>query len=413
MNNWKSIVGLAVLLLLAGCSQAVQENSAQGETATPPVKTAAVQSANAEPPTASNQQPTTSNQSPAPSPQPPTPVPELLAPPPLLREEVDVDPTELVAVVSQDSIEAILEPELVPVEEARGMIGFEDVIGVCLGEACHAYPIIMLSSHEIVNDEIGGVPVAITWCPLCYSGLAFDRRVGEETLTFGVSGKLLYNVLVMFDHQTDSLWSQLLGQGVDGEMRGVRLRQVPATQTTWAQWLALHPDTLVLSKFGGPLAGLYFDDPFRQYYYSDQVGVELPLPVSVDELDPKAKVVAVRSGGLAAAYPISLLSRNPVVNDVIGEEPVLVVFDSESGAGLVFERRFGGQTLSFVRDEAAEDELILVDEETGSRWQALSGEAIDGPLAKEGARLERLPSTYSYWFGWKSHFPDTALYLPE
>lgn len=372
MNNWLSVTGLALLLLLAGCTQLVQSDDEATEAA--------------EPPATSDQQPVPSNQSPAPN-------PELLAPPPLVREQVDVDPSELVRVVSQDSIEAILEPELVPAGEARGMIAFEDIIGVCLGAECHAYPIIILSSHEVVNDEIGGVPVAITWCPLCFSGLTFDRRVGEETLTFGVSGKLLYNVLVMFDHQTDSLWSQLLGQGVDGEMRGVRLRQVPATQTTWAQWLALHPDTLVLSKFGGPLAGLYFDDPFRQYYYSDRVGVELPLPVSVDELDPKARVVAARSGGEAAAYPISLLYKNPVVNDVIGEEPVLVVFDSESGAGLVFGRSFGGQTLSFTQDEAAEEEFILVDEETGSRWEALSGEAIDGPLVEESARLIRFFST--------------------
>ena len=394
MTRWKSTAGLALLLLfLAACSQAAPINDGPAATAKPTAE-----------PTAATEPLATSDQQPATSPQ---------SPPPLIRDEVAVDPSELVAVVSQDSIEAILEPELVPAGEARGMIGFEDVIGVCLGAECHAYPIIMLSSHEVVNDEVGGVPVAVTWCPLCFSGLVFDRRVGEATLTFGVSGKLLYNVLVMFDHQSDSLWSQLLGQGVDGEMRGVRLRQLPATQTTWAQWLSLHPDTLVLSKFGGPLAGLYFDDPFREYYYSDRVGVELPLPVSVDELDPKAQVVAVRSGGEAAAYPLSLLNKDPVVNDQVGEEPVLVVYDSESGAGLVFARRLGDQTLSFARDETAEGELILVDEQTGSHWEALSGEAMSGPLAEEGARLERFPSTYSYWFGWKSHFPDTALYLPE
>ncbi|MCH8901913.1 MAG: DUF3179 domain-containing protein, partial [Chloroflexi bacterium] len=161
----------------------------------------------------------------------------------------------------KDGIRSIDDPRFVSAAEATDMADHEFVIGVSIDGDTRAYSINVLSRHEIVNDVVGGVPIAITYCPLCFTGIVYDRRVAGETLEFGVSGKLVMNDLVMYDRQSNSLWQQILGEGIDGRYKGTRLTLVPATQTTWAQWRAIHPDTLVLDKNGG-----YSSDSYAGYY---------------------------------------------------------------------------------------------------------------------------------------------------
>jgi hypothetical protein len=226
----------------------------------------------------------------------------------------------------------------------------------------------------------------------------YSREIDGAEYTFGVSGKLIMNVLVMYDRQTDTLWSQLIGEAVEGPLKGTKLEYVSSWQTTWADWKSQYPNTLALDKgFGGSY------DPYTSYYNSPSSGVIGQATVD-DRLYVKEFVVGVENEGAAVAYPFGVLNENPVVNDQIGDQPVLVVFNAESGTGVVFDRQLNGQTLTFSLGEG----LSLIDVETGSKWDGLTGQAVEGLL--EGESLTRLKSTASFWFGWKDWYPDTRVY---
>ncbi len=227
----------------------------------------------------------------------------------------------------------------------------------------------------------------------------YDRTIDGQEYTFGVSGKLIRNVLVMFDHETDSLWSQLLGQAVDGPMAGTKLQPLPAVQTTWAQWKSLHPDTLALVT-GGPVY-----DSYDGYYTSGQAGV-IGETFSDTRLPRKELVHGVLVEGQPVAYPFSELRTQRAVNDTVNGIPILVLFHVETATALAFHRTVADQVLTFA--PSPDDSLIFVDHETGSRWMALTGAAIGGPL--KGKRLERIPGTSSFWFGWKDFYTNTLVY---
>ncbi len=228
----------------------------------------------------------------------------------------------------------------------------------------------------------------------------YSREIGGQEYSFGVSGKLIMNVLVMYDRQTDSLWSQLLGEALTGPLKGTRLEFIPAQHTTWEDWKAQHPDTLALVK---GYSGLF--DSYRSYYESSSAGV-IGETVQDDRLYTKQFVIGVEQNGEAVAYPFGALNEEPVVNDLVGGEPVLIVFNAETGAAVAYSRELAGeaQPLTFSSLEG----LRLMDAETDSTWLGFSGEAIEGPLA--GMRLTPVKSTSAFWFGWKDFYPDTRVY---
>ena len=241
--------------------------------------------------------------------------------------------------------------------------------------------------------------------------MVFARNTGDQTLTFGVSGKLVMNALIMYDHQTDSLWSQFLSRSIRGELRGTQLELLPALMTDWATWAELHPDTLALDK--GTERGSS-RDPYERYYQLSDAGV-LGETRTDERLYTKEYVVGLVHNDVVRAYPFSALNDAPMVNDDVGGEPVLVTFDAESGAGVVFSRVMDGQTLTFQAtasdDDSADASLLIEDEETGTRWLALTGVAVEGELA--GQTLTQIPTTLSFWFGWKDYYPDTEIYRPN
>ena len=164
---------------------------------------------------------------------------------------IEVDPAEIFSGgPPKDGIPAITGPEMIAAGEEDGLDAREPVMVLELdGQPARAYPVRYLIFPEIVNDEAGGIPIAVTFCPLCNSGLIFDRRLGGRVLEFGVSGMLRFSDMVMFDRQTDSLWNQLTGKPALGPLvgQGIELVRLPIVRTTWANWLAQHPDTTVLS----------------------------------------------------------------------------------------------------------------------------------------------------------------------
>ncbi len=211
------------------------------------------------------------------------------------------------------------------------------------------------------------------------------------------------NALVMYDHQTDTLWSQFLSRGVKGPLAGQQLEIVPSIQTTWDQWRGLHPETLVLDKRGG-----YQRDSYEGYYRGGSAGI-LGEANKDGRLPRKELVVGIDLEGSAKAYPFQVMAAERVINDTFRGEAVVVTFEPISETGAVFRSQVDGRSLTFhTLPDAGDGIMLMQDQQTGSTWQAVTGRATDGLLA--GMALQRLPSHYSFWFAWSDFHPDTELF---
>ncbi len=228
----------------------------------------------------------------------------------------------------------------------------------------------------------------------------YARDVNGRTLTFGVSGKLIRNSLVMFDRETGTLWSHLTGEALEGPLVGQHLQQVLSEQTSWARWRAEHPKTLMLDVDPSDLRF----DPYQTYYGAPDAGV-IGRKRADGRLPVKEKVIGVRLGGEVKAYSFTALARDRVVNDTVGGAPLVLVFDGLSQSGAVYRRDPGGALLRF---SPGPNSLSMLDDATGSTWDGLSGKATTG--ADAGMELEQVPITYSFWFGWVDFYPNTEVY---
>jgi Protein of unknown function (DUF3179) len=222
----------------------------------------------------------------------------------------------------KDGIPAIDEPRFLPVRKVDVVEPKEPVVELVVRGRARAYPIQILIWHEIVNDEVAGVPVAVTFCPLCNTSLVFDRRVGGRTLDFGTTGNLRNSDLVMYDRQTESWWQQFGGAGLVGRYAGARLDVIPSRIVAWAQFRREHPHALVLSRdTGHPRA--YGQNPYEGY---DEVRSRPIFPTrraDDDRLSPKERVVFVERGDDAVAIPFSILERRVVRVEVGGHRLVV------------------------------------------------------------------------------------------
>jgi hypothetical protein len=315
-----------------------------------------------------------------------------------------------------DGIPAIDRPVFVaPAEAAAWLVPKEPVLALEVNGDARAYPLQILMWHEIVNDVVGGVPVTVTYCPLCNSGIVFERVVDGRTLDFGTSGKLYKSDLVMYDRQTHSLWAQMEGRAIVGERAGTKLTLVPANTMAFEDWRATHPRGKVLSRDTGHTrrygANPYesYDQPqLRPFLFRDRPDPRRP---------PKERVVGVAIGGVARAYPWPVLADRRVVHDRLGDQALVVFYqpgtlsalDDEEiarsravGATSVFSRVLDRRPLTF---EATADGFR--DRETGSTWNLL-GHAVKGPLA--GRRLTAVPHVDAFWFAWAAFNPTTSLF---
>lgn len=340
--------------------------------------------------------------------------PVLVPPPP------QIDLGDVKRILPADSIQAIDEPVFIKANTAEGIMKPDElVIGVLINGEAKAYPINILSVHEIVNDVAGGEAIAVTWCPLCFTALVYSRQVEglKDPLVFGVSGLLLYESLVMFDRQTGSLWSQLYGGAIDGQLVSRRLAFFPSVLSEWAAWVDEHPDSLVLSKTdicqqfscSNPTssAGLsYQADPYRSYYASSDRGrLNDQITRGVNEAGPKRRILGVRLDDIARAYPWDVLREKTVINDEINGTPVLIAYDPEADTAAAYLRSFDGELLSFESDPMNPGSVL--DHTSGSRWLVTSGVAIEGPL--DGRRLKPLVATIAFEFAWFDAYPRSDM----
>jgi hypothetical protein len=321
----------------------------------------------------------------------------------------------------KDGIPAIDAPQFVSVEEADQFLKDPEAVAVLERDGeVKAYPIRILTWHEIVNDELAGEPIAVTYCPLCNSTVAFSREVGKRVLDFGTTGNLRNSDLVMYDRQTESWWQQITAEAVVGELTGTTLEVLPSQILSWAKLKRIHPDAEVLSTETG-FARPYGENPYVGYDADPDSDPFLLEGEPDRSLPPKERVAAVRVGRRSAVvYPFSRLEREAPVNDalpqraVVGGLEVAIFYDpalaspledsfvSEGrrvGTAAVFERRIEARTLTFEPGPRAGS---FRDRETGSTWD-ISGRATAGPLA--GERLRQVRSDDQFWFAIAAFLP--------
>lgn len=322
--------------------------------------------------------------------------------------------------VGPDQIPPIDDPEFVSAEEADEWLeDREPVIAVEVNDVDKAYPLQIMTWHEIVNDEFDGRPVTVTFCPLCNTALVFDREVNGTVYDFGTSGRLYNSALVMYDRQTRSWWSQVMGQAIVGELTGTQLEFLSAAIVSWGDFKTAHPNGQVLSRDTGYRRS-YGVNPYARY---DSPGSRPFLfKGEIDQrLDAMERVVGVEVNGDAKAYPFSVLADERVVRDTVGGRDVVVFYYSgtasaldqqniaqsrDVGAAAVFEPALDGDKLTFDVDE----EGNIVDEQTGSIWNIL-GEATSGPL--EGEALTPVVHGNHFWFAWAAFNPETEIFRPS
>lgn len=266
----------------------------------------------------------------------------------------------------RDGIPAISNPKLIEASAADYLRSGDRVVGIEINGEARAYPIPILNWHEIVNDEIDGKPFAVTFCPLCGTAVAFDASIAGEATEFGVSGLLYNSDVLLYDRNTESLWSQILGKAVAGKQVGKSLTPIPVSHTTWQDWRETHPDTLVMSDDTGhtrdysrnPYAG--YEDS-RQTYFA--VNNEAP-----DNYHPKEVVLGLGVDGIYKAYPFIELEKQGKVR---------------------FTDTVNGTRFNFEWD--ARNRSIEISDDAGNPVAGIQG----------------------FWFAWFAFHPDTQVYRAD
>ncbi len=318
----------------------------------------------------------------------------------------------------RDQIPAIDKPLFIaPTAADKWLKPTEPVILFEHGTDTRAYPLQILIWHEIVNDTVGGLPVVITFCPLCHTGIAFVRRVGSRALTFGTTGYLRFSNLVMYDRQTESWWQQATGDAIVGDLTGTQLTPIPAQIVSWATFKQAFSGGKVLSRETGyqrpygqnPYSG-YDDIRSSPFFYRGPEDTRLP---------PMERVASVSIAGDDVAYPFSALEKVRVVNDTVGGKAIVVLFvtgvasalnqtmiatSRDVGTSAVFVRTINGRVLTF-----AERNGRITDTQTGSTWNIV-GAATAGPL--RGTRLTPVFSRQQFWFSVAVLNPHARIYRP-
>ncbi len=277
-------------------------------------------------------------------------------------EKYLVDPKKIVGGgVSKDGIPSIDNPKFVSVEEADKWIQDNElVLAIIYKGVKRVYPLQIMVWHEIVNDNIAGDPILITYCPLCGSGIAYERKIDGEEVEFGTSGKLYNSNLVMYDRKTDSYWSQIDGKAIVGELTGRELKEISIDTVSWREWKKEHPDSGVLSQQTG-FSRSYGTDPYGSYY--EDSFLIFPVESEDNRIHPKTVIFGIELDGTYKAYKEDDLKELRIIEDIVNNVKVMVERDD---AGIV----------------------KITNTETG----------------------EEIVKERDFWFAWYAFHPDTSLY---
>jgi hypothetical protein len=301
-----------------------------------------------------------------------------------------------------DVIPSIDDPKFISIQEADKYLEDSDlVLGLNINGDVRAYPLQILVWHEIVNDKLGGVPITVTYCPLCFTNQVFNRTLENgQILEFGTSGKLYNSNLVMYDRTTKSLWSQAMSQAIVGKLAGVKLERIPFDVAYWKEWKQLYPDSKVLSTDTGSTRP-YGADPYGDYYTNGDV--LFSVSNSDDRLGLKEIVVGFENSGQYKAYRLQEIESKKAINDQVNGKPIALL-SLHPFMVRAYDPVVDGQVLEFSFN--AKDQN-LIDTRTGSVWN-FEGKAISGQM--KGKQLTRIPFDEGFWFEWVAFHPKTELY---
>ena len=319
----------------------------------------------------------------------------------------------------KDGIPSIDEPRFESIAKAQAWLApTSPVISLEVGGSARAYPMAILIWHEIVNDTLGGVPVVVTFCPLCNTALVFERTLDGTVHDFGTTGNLRFSDLVMYDRQTESWWQQATGEAIVGTLTGKKLTFLAAQIVSLADFADAYPDGDVLSRDTGNERD-YGRNPYPGYDNAN----ERPFLLSGEidgRLAPKERVVTIDRGGSTIAIPLAALEAAGVIEIATAPETVVVFWapgtasaldaasidaGRDTGATGVFVPIADGQRLTFARTGGRDG--AITDAETGSTW-AVTGQATSGPLA--GSQLEPVVHGDHFWFAWAAFQPETEVW---
>ncbi|MEM7507913.1 MAG: DUF3179 domain-containing protein [Pseudomonadota bacterium] len=293
--------------------------------------------------------------------------------------------------VKVDGIPSLDNPAMILAAEAAYMREDDLVFGVEINGDARAYPLRIMGWHEMANDVVGGVPVALSYCTLCGSGILYETaREGGGAFVFGSSGLLHRSNKLMFDRQTRSLWQQFRGEPVVGPLThsGIRLRQRPLAISTWADWRALHPDTRVLALETGHIRDYDPGVAYRDYFASPDL--MFPVAQGADGVAPKDFVFGITRFGAAKAWPVAAFAETSVINDRVGDLSVVLIGEADGRTVRAYDRG---------------DHLVKMDEVSD---YVMTEDAL---LTPDGQTLPRVAGRLSYWFAWdNANAFESALY---
>ena len=307
----------------------------------------------------------------------------------------------------KDGIPSVDNPEFIEVNAVSNLSDNDLVVGVKVGEEIKAYPHPILDWHEIVNDEIGGQSLALTYCPLTGTGIGWNRMVNGVETEFGVSGLLYNSNLIPYDRNSDSYWSQMRLDCVNGDLIQTDIEVIPVIETTWATWKRLYPNSKVMSTNTG-FSRDYQVYPYGNYRTDDRL--IFPVSNTDNRLSNKERVLGVIVGDAVKAYAFNNFANGvSFITDEIGDKSLIIVGNISQNYIVVFERTLADGSLLNPVVEPMSDlggTGVLKDAE-GNVW-SIFGEAISGP--RMGEQLT-IPTSYiGYWFSWAAFYPNLELY---
>ena len=332
------------------------------------------------------------------------------------NSEVEVEPCtgkgwiipcqQIVNAVGKDDIPSIDSPKFTTASDVSFLDDWELVLGIKIGDKLKAYPNVILYYHEIVNDFINDTPVAITYCPLTGSGIAWNRNIEGQTTTFGVSGLIHKNNLIAYDRSTNSSWSQMKNKSVAGELKSTPIETIQLVEMTWGAWKNAFPESQVLNTNTG------YDRNYDQYLYGkdyseDNDHILFPIYNEDHRLERKNLVHSIIHDSQVKSYPLSAFeSFFQVFNETLVDKKIVVAGNSKINLAISFSRVLKDGTELTFNSVDKQFPIVLEDTE-GTKWN-IFGEAVSGP--REGQQLQPVQSYNAYWFAIADFYPFPIIF---
>ncbi len=304
----------------------------------------------------------------------------------------------------KDGIPSVDNPQFASSDAIDYMNDDDLILAIQVGDEVRGYTHPVLDWHEIVNDEVNGLPIAITYCPLTGTGIGWERTINGKETTFGVSGLLYNSNLIPYDRESDSNWSQMANECVNGDLINTPINTYLLVEMSWATWKEMYPDADVITTNTGTNR-TYGNYPYGSYRTSNSLN--FPVDIDDDRLHRKERVLGVIINGKAVAYQFEKFSGDnlQLVNDNFEGKDLVIVGSEEKNFLVAFERELDGTVLTF---DVLQNELpAILEDQDGNKYD-IFGKRIEG--VDIGKTLATPTNYIGYWFSWGAFYPDTKIY---